>query len=54
MGDVVQLQIRRRPPLWVSLAGVIIGPLLAIAILAVWILAALLQNIADCWDEVQA
>jgi hypothetical protein len=43
-----------RPPLWVSVAGVIVGPLLAIAILVAWLLAALLQCIADCWDEVQA
>jgi hypothetical protein len=43
-----------RPPLWVSVAGVIVGPLLAIAILVAWLLAALLQYIADCWDEVQA
>jgi len=53
MGDVIHLQIRRQPPLWVSLAGLILGPLLAIAIVAAWLLAALLQVIADCWEENQ-
>jgi len=53
---IIQLRapVPPRPPLWVSVAGVIVGPLLAIAIVITWLLAALLQSIADCWDEVQA
>jgi hypothetical protein len=46
-------ELRRRPPLWVPIAGLIVGPLLAIAIVAVWVLAALLQHIADCWEGSQ-
>lgn len=40
-----------QPPMWVPLAGMIVGSFLFVAIIAAWGLAGVAQVIADHWEH---